>query len=215
MSITIKLNPPGSESKPSELPAREIEAPFSKPSHEPRFAKEPPALVINYPRSGKRVLPVGTTVIYIKQKKVRLPDGTIEEMYATRSVESCRCFALYTDHMIDIRISRGGSLQLTSSVFPAWLRKLDMIEFDTIEVECTEPTTFYITMSEDPAGVPQHQPETRLSPYTALGYNATDDLVEIQKVINGIMHTRKISNPDVIDVVVVRWTEYGAWSVVA
>jgi hypothetical protein len=215
MGVSVKLNRPVSGPSPTELPARETEAPFSKPLPEPMFAKDPPALVINYPRSGKRVLPVGTTVIYIKQKKVRLPDGTIEEMYATRSVESCRCFALYTDHMIDIRISRGGSLQLTSSVFPAWLRKLDMIEFDTIEVECTEPTTFYITMSEDPAGVPQHQPETRLSPYTALGYNATDDLVEIQKVINGIMHTRKISNPDVDDVVVVRWTEYGAWSVVA
>jgi hypothetical protein len=70
-------------------------------------------------------------------------------------------------------------------------------------------------MSEDPAGVPQHQPETRLSPYTALGYNATDDLVEIQKVINGIMHTRLIDNSDVADKLVVRWTEYGAWSVTA
>jgi len=215
MGVTIKLNRSVPGPDPTELPAREIEAPFSKPPPEPMFAKDPPGLVINYPISGKRVLPVGTTTIYIKQRKVRLPDGTIEEMYATRSVESCRCFALYTDHMFDIRISRRGSLLLTSSVFPAWFRKRDMLEFDMIEVECTVPTTFYITMSENPDGVPENQPEKWLSPCTALGYNATDDLVEIRKVINGITHTRLIDNSEVDDKLVVRWTEYGAWSVVA
>ena len=227
MAITVRLSRPGTAPKPLEPPVTESDmvmqellpekyrTPAQKLPPAPVSAEDPIALVINYPRSGKRVLPAGTTTISIKQRKVSLPDGTSEEMYASRAVDSCRCFGLYTDRMIDVRISWGGSLVLTTSIFPAWFRKLDMLEFDVVEVECTAPTTFYITMSEVPDGVPEHHPERWLSPYTTLGYNAADDLVEIRKVVDGITHTRLIDNPDVPDKLVVRRTEYGAWSVVA
>ena len=223
MTIIIKLNHPEADPKP----ARETAAPVARtstalqmipkpapPAPHPTsvITKDPPELVINYPRTGKRVLPAGITEIYIKQQKVRLPDGTIEEMYATRAVESCRCFALYTDRMLDIRISMGGGLLFTSSVFPAWFRKLDMLEFDIIEVECTEPTTFYIVMSEKPDGVPEHHPENWLSPKVELGYNGADDMVTIRKSVDGVTRTRLVDDPDVTDKVVAKWIEYGAWT---
>lgn len=215
MSITVKLVPPEAKQTPSEpLPEPVPKAiPYiPEPRVDTVVDKVPPEIVMNYPRSGKRVLPAGTTVIDIKQSNVRLPDGTIEEMYTNRRVASCRCFSLYADHMIDIRLSRRGGLLFTSSVFPAWFQKLDMLEFDMVEIECTEPTTFYIVMSEAPDGVPEHYPERWLSPCVSLGYNAADDLVEIRKVINGIMHTRLIDDPDVADKLAVKRVEYGAWT---
>lgn len=226
MGITIKLHRPGADPTPPEPPVKEVVPQLTEtevtlqellpekcrvPLPEPVITKEPPALVVNYPRSGKRVLPAGTTRIDIKQMNVLLPDDTVEEMYTTRKVDSCRCFALYTDRMLDIRISRHGALLVTSSVFPAWIRKLDMPEFDMIEIECTEPTTIYISMSEMPDGVPEYHPERWLSPPSWLGYNAADDLVEMKKVINGVTHTRLIDDPDVPIKTVVKWIEYGSW----
>jgi hypothetical protein len=224
MGLTVRLSRPGTVPEPLKPPVTESDvvlqallpekyrAPAQKLPPAPVSAEDPIALVINYPRSGKRVLPAGITVISIKQRKVRLPDGTDEEMYASRAVDSCRCFGLYTDRMIDVRISWGGSLVLTTSIFPAWFRKLDMLEFDVVEVECTEPTTFYITMSEVPDGVPEHHPERWLSPKVELGYNAAGDMVSIRKVINGITYTRTITDPDVADAVVDKWIEYGTWT---
>ena len=223
MTITIKLHRPGADPKPSMEPPAPVTRTSTAlqnipqktppaPSPELVTGKDPPAVVINYPRSGKRVLPSGITKIDIKQRKAELPDGTSEEMYASRSVEVCRCFALYTDRMIDIRISWRGSVLLTSSVFPAWFRKLDMLEFDLIEIECAEPTTFYITMSEKPDGVPEHHPERWMSPKVELGYNAVGDMVTIRKSINGITYDRLISDPGVADKVVDKWIEYGAWT---
>lgn len=218
---TERQEPPGVSAKPmrtlSQLPVPDeliTRPPPSRDVARPMTAKDPPVLIVNYPRSGKRVLPVGTTTIDVKQCNVRLPDNTIEEMYTTRKVDSCRCFALYTDKMIDVRVSRHGALIITSSVFPAWIRKLDMPEFDMIEIECAEPTTFYIVMSEVPEGVPEHHPERWLSPPSSLGYNAADDLVAMRKVIDGVTINRSIDDPDVADKVVTKWVEFGTWEAI-
>jgi len=52
------------------------------------------------------------------------------------------------------------------------------------------------------------------SPKTLLGYNAADDLIRIRKEVSGITYERIITDPDVVDNVVVKEIEYGGWSVV-
>jgi len=51
----------------------------------------------------------------------------------------------------------------------------------------------------------------RLSPEVRLGYNASGDLVEIRKVINGVTYKREVDDPDVTDKTVSKWVTYGAW----
>ena len=173
--------------------------------------KTPPVLIINYPQTGRKPLPVGSTSVNVKQRKATLPDGTVESIYAARSMETCRSFLMYVDQPVDIRLTRHGALLFASGIFPEWTRITDAPEFGSINITTTGDTLFYIAMSEDPNGVPMFTPDHRLGATTSLGYNAADDLVSIKKIIDGVTYLREIDDPDVLDTTVDRWVEYGEW----
>jgi len=204
--VTIRKWQPGVE-PPAPIP--EAIPPVRKPPE-----REPPALIINYPQTGRKILPVGKTKIHVKQKKVTLPDGTEEFIYAARSLETCRSLLMYADQPVDIRLTRRGTLLFASTIFPEWTRMTDAHGFANIEIETTNETAFHISLAEDPDGVPEYIPDHRLTPATYLGYNAADDLVSMKKVIDGVTYQRDITDPDVADPTVDRWVGYGAWSVI-
>ena len=188
-----------------------------EPSPEPPVNRsplqdDPPRIIINYPQTGRKILPVGSTTINVKQKKVTLPGGDVEPIYAARPIKTCRSFLIYVDQPVDIRLTRRGTLLFGSSIFPEWTRVTDAPEFGNINITTTTDTSFYIAMAEDPDGVPEYMPDRRLSPAAYLGYNAADELVSIKKNINGTVYRRDIDDPDIADKVVTKWVEYGAWT---
>jgi len=174
--------------------------------HKGRQSSSPATLFINYPRRDKTKLPVGTTKIDISTGTVFLADGTTEEMYSARPIESCRSLLMYVDQTVEIRLERDGT-----TIFPEWTRMTDILEFGIVEIDCAQETVFYIIMSEDPECVPEYTPDHRLTPATYLGYNLADDLVSVKKVIDGITYRRNIIDPDVVDTTVDKWVEYGEW----
>jgi hypothetical protein len=121
---------------------------------------------------------------------------------------------MYIDQTIDIRLERDGTPHLMTTIFPEWTRMTDVLEFGIVEIDCAQETVFYIIMSEDPEGVPEYTPDHRLPSVTRLGYNVADDLVSMEKVIDGITYRRDIIDPDVVDTTVNKWVEYDEWSVV-
>ena len=111
-------------------------------------------LVISYPKSGKKTLTTGTTTINIKGRVVRLADGTADDLYSPRAFRMCRSLLVYTDRTVDIRVLNGGDVVLMSSFFTGSQQLLNLGEFDSVEIEATASTQFYIAMSEDPEGAP-------------------------------------------------------------
>lgn len=111
-------------------------------------------LLVSYPKSGKKTLTTGTTVINIKGRQVRFADGTTDDLYSPRAFRMCRSLLVFTDHTIDVRVLNGGDVVLMSSFFTGSQQLLNMGEFDSVEVEATADTQFYIAMSEDPEGAP-------------------------------------------------------------
>ena len=192
----------------------ESKYPFVVSKVKKKVAAKLPVLSINYPATGRKTLPIGTTTITIRSGEVTLPDGTTEKIYSARAVKSCRSLLIYMDQPIDIILTWKGSPILISTVFPEWTRMAKLPEFEEIDIETTQETALYITMSEDPDGVPEYTPDQRLTPATQLGYNAADDLVSIKKIISGMEYRRDIDDPDVADKTVDRWVEYGKWSIV-
>lgn len=55
--------------------------------------------------------------------------------------------------------------------------------------------------------------DLKLKPKTELGYNASDDLIQIKKTVDGTEYLRIITDPDVTDQKVDRWVNYGEWNV--
>ena len=53
-----------------------------------------------------------------------------------------------------------------------------------------------------------------LTPLTKLGYNADDDLIQIEKTFFGITWRRTIADPDITDNVISKWVTYGDWEVI-
>ena len=178
--------------------------------HHRESVKEAP-LMADYPRSGKKELPVGTTIIHIKEKKVDLPDGTREDIYMAHPVDTCRSFTISTSRQIEIRASMDGTLVYTGSLFTGSQQTHNLAEFDTVEIDTDAVTAFHITMSEDAEGAPSVQPETTAE--IQIGYNAAGDIVSLKKVVDGVTYQRDVTDPDVADTTVDRWVVYGAWAV--
>jgi hypothetical protein len=111
-------------------------------------------LLISYPKSGKKTLTTGTTVINIKGRIVRLADGTTDDLYSPRAFRMCRSLLISIDRKVDVRVMNGGDVVLMSSFFAGSQQLLNLGEFDSVEVEATASTQFYIAMSEDPDGAP-------------------------------------------------------------
>jgi hypothetical protein len=111
-------------------------------------------LLVSYPKSGKKTLTTGTTVINIKGRQVRLADGTVDDLYSPRAFRMCRSLLVSTDRTVDVRVLNGGDVVLMSSFFAGSQQLLNLGEFDSVEIEATGSTQFYIAMSEDPEGAP-------------------------------------------------------------
>jgi len=175
-------------------------------------AQEEDLLMVDYPRSGKKELPTGTTIVNIKTRKVDLPDDTSEEMSMPRPVETCRSFTIFTSRQIEIRASRDGDLVYTGSLFAGSQQTHNLAEFDMIEIETDAVTGFHITLSKDGEGAPDVPPETTAE--IQVGYNAAGDMVALKKVADGVTYQRDVTDPDVADTTVDRWVVYGTWAVV-
>ena len=130
-------------------------------------------LLVSYPKSGKKTLTAGTTIINIKGRVVRFADGTIGELYSPRAFEKCRSLLIYTNHEIDVRVMNGGDVVLMSSFFTGSQQLLNLGEFDSIEIEATTSTKIYIAMSEDPEGAPSTN-ETSVVPKPTGSTRVTD-----------------------------------------
>jgi len=111
-------------------------------------------LVVSYPKSGKKTLTAGMTTINIKGRQVILADDTVDDLYSPRAFEKCRSLLISTDRTVDVRVLNGGDLVFVSSFFTGSQRWSNLGEFDSVEIDATEDTQFYIAMSEDPEGAP-------------------------------------------------------------
>ena len=175
-------------------------------------AQEEDLLMVDYPRSGKKELPVGTTRINIKARKVELPDDTSELMSMPRPITTCRSFTISTSRQIEIRATIDGTLVYTGSLFAGSQQTNNLAEFDTVEIDTDAVTAFHITLSEDAEGAPDVPPETTAE--IQVGYNAAGDMVALKKVVDGVTYQRDVTDPDVADTTVDRWVVYGTWAVV-
>lgn len=115
-------------------------------------------MLINYPKIGRGVLPLGTTTIDVKSRQVIFPDGSEEEMYSEVAIDVARSIQIYTDASIMVRMSADGTLVHSSTRFPTWSRF--NVEFDHIEIDATKSTSFYMQISDVVNGVPEIVPAT-------------------------------------------------------
>ena len=113
-----------------------------KEPHTPEKTK----ITMSYPESGKKTLSTGITKINIKSKQVFLADGTTEEMYATRPLQTAKSATLYADKAISVTLSLRGSVVQKTGIFESWTRF--QIEFDLIEITTTMDTSFYVQLSD-------------------------------------------------------------------
>ena len=104
------------------------------------------SIIANYPRTGKRDLPIGIITIDTRRWKALFPDGTAEDMSASIPDQVCRSILIYANAEIDLILLDEDKINLSSTIFPSWLR-IDKIEFDTIKITTTEITTVYISVS--------------------------------------------------------------------
>jgi len=119
-------------------------------------------LLVSYPKSGKKTLTTGMTTINIKGRQVILADGTVDDLYSPRAFEMCRSLLISTDRTVDVRVLDGGDVVLMSSFFTGSQQLLNLGEFDSVEIDVTGDTKFYIAMSEDPEGAPSTVQVTEL-----------------------------------------------------
>ena len=111
-------------------------------------------LVVSYPKSGKKTLTAGMTTINIKGRQVILADDTVDDLYSPRAFEKCRSLLIFTDRTVDVRVLNGGDVVFVSSFFIGSQQWLNLGEFDSVVIDATDDTQFYIAMSEDPEGAP-------------------------------------------------------------
>ena len=111
---------------------------------------EPPtpieSIISNYPRTNMRDLPIGITDINTHLGKVILPDASVEWLSAPIPNDPCRSILLYTNARIDMLLMYGDKINLSSTIFPSWLR-IDKIQFDSIKITTTAISTIYISIS--------------------------------------------------------------------
>lgn len=136
----------------------------------------PVPLIMNFPRTARYELPVGVTKINVKTRMVTLPDGTTIEMYAPAPMETCKSFLIYTDAVCDIRVSLGGTIVYSSSVFPLWTRS-KVIEFDEIEIDTSYPIMFYIAMSNTEDAMASIDPITNVASRHVVSTDPTTDFI--------------------------------------
>lgn len=115
-------------------------------------------MLINYPDTGRKTLPIGANHIDVKTGQVFLADGTEEKMYSAAPMEIAKSLLLYTDCSAKLELFREGTVVHTSTRFPTWSRFNE--EFDLITVTTTKHTSFYVQLSDKNDGVPTISPAT-------------------------------------------------------
>ena len=60
------------------------------------------SIIANYPRTGKRDLPIGIITIDTRRGKALFPDGTAEDMSASIPDQVCRSILIYANAEIDL-----------------------------------------------------------------------------------------------------------------
>jgi len=114
-------------------------------------------IFLNYPRAAKKLLPVGETVIQIKNrqsKQVTLPGKSYEDIYCPVPVELCKSATIYTDADIKADFLLEGTIVFTGLITPPGAR-IPNVWFDRVEITETSEALFYISMSTLPDGAPE------------------------------------------------------------
>ena len=104
------------------------------------------SIISNYPRTNKKDLPIGITDINTRLGKAILPNASVEWLSAPIPDDPCRSILLYTNAKIDMLLMDGDKINLSSTIFPSWLR-IDKIQFDRIKITTTTISTVYLSIS--------------------------------------------------------------------
>lgn len=124
-----------------------LKAILSQLGGEPGEPPEPiESIISNYPRTNKKDLPIGITDINTRLGKAILPNSSVEWLSAPIPDDPCRSILLYTNAKIDMLLMDGDKINLSSTIFPSWLR-IDKIQFDRIKITTTVISTVYLSIS--------------------------------------------------------------------
>ena len=109
-------------------------------------------MLASYPKTGRKTLPIGETIINIKSGQVFLADDTEESIETDPQIPVARSLLMYVDISLDLKLYYEGALVHESTRFPTWGR-FDVV-FDRMEITTTKHTSFYMQISDLEAGVP-------------------------------------------------------------
>ena len=124
-----------------------LKAILSQLGGEPGEPPEPTESIIsNYPRTNMKDLPIGITDINTRLGKAILPDGSVELFSAPIPNEPCHSILLYTNARIDMLLMDGDKTNLSSTIFPSWIR-IHKVQFDRIKITTTAISTVYLSIS--------------------------------------------------------------------
>lgn len=110
-------------------------------------------MLINYPDTGRKTLPIGANHIDVSTGQVFLADGTEEKMYCPAPMPTAKSVLLYTDCSVKLELFREGTVVHTSTRFPTWSRF--NVVFDLITITTAKHTSFYVQLSDKANGVPE------------------------------------------------------------
>lgn len=119
--------------------------------------EEEKPFILRYPRTGKKELPVGKSILDITTMTVKLADGSIEKVYPPKTIELCRSAAIYVDNDVNVEFSLKGTTTYDSTLSP-FRTRIPALDFDRLEITTTIPTMLAIEMATVVDGVPFIQP---------------------------------------------------------
>ena len=104
------------------------------------------SIISNYPRTNMRDIPIGITDINTRLGKAILPDGSVEWLSSPIPDDSCHSILLYTNARIDMLLMDEDKTNLSSTIFPSWIR-IHKVQFDRIKITTTAISTVYLSIS--------------------------------------------------------------------
>lgn len=149
-------------------------------------------MLVSYPLSGRKTLPIGENIIDIDSSQVFLADSTEEKLESAIPIHVARSLLIYVDVSINLKMYRKGALVHDSTRFPTWGR-FDIV-FDRMEIITTKNTSFYIQVSDYEDGVPRISQANYYegNPYVSSTSIATAGTPNIEEVYSSLgMNARK------------------------
>lgn len=168
-----------------------------------------------YPPDGEtQRFPVGRNLVDFYTGNVDFADGTEDTLYSSlqsRGYDYINTIYIKTNKKVVISADENKNLH-TVPENKYWYES--GLKLQRLYIETTEDTEIYIYASTlyfvvDEFDTPE---STFLTPQVKLGYNASDDLIKIRKVINNKTYERTVTDPDISDNVVDRWVTYGEYT---